>query len=223
MVSCHLASSLIHGWIIDSDDSDHMTCDLSKFIDPKVAADLPRITLHTGDSTSISHTGNVNLCNSLTLQNVLCVPKVRYNLQSVPKLIKDSRYEVNFFGTHCVIRDDVSKKIRGVGKARNGLYYLVDKPLIGDKDVVTCLAANHNAAVPFAIWHHRLGHASLGKLQHIPCVKNTIKKNNQICITCPMAKFTNLPYQLSESHADKPFELIHMDIRGPYKVCTREK
>uniref|UniRef100_A0A803LNL9 Retrotransposon Copia-like N-terminal domain-containing protein n=1 Tax=Chenopodium quinoa TaxID=63459 RepID=A0A803LNL9_CHEQI len=133
MVSCHLASTLKHGWVIDSGASDHMTCDLSKFAELKAATGFPKITLPTGDSASISHTGNVNLCSSLTLQNVLCVPNFRYNLLSVPKLTKDSQCEVNFYGSHCVIRDVVSKKIRGVGKTRNGLYYLVDKPLTEDE------------------------------------------------------------------------------------------
>uniref|UniRef100_A0A803KVP7 Uncharacterized protein n=1 Tax=Chenopodium quinoa TaxID=63459 RepID=A0A803KVP7_CHEQI len=229
MVSCNHAESVLNGWIIDSGASDHMTYDLSKFTDPKIVVVVPKITLPTGDSASISHTGNVSLCNSLNLHNVLCVPKFRYNLLSVPKLTKDSQCEVNFYGTHCVIRDVVSKKIRGIGKAKNGMYYLVNEPLGADlmsqaQNTHNYLAAQSDTgSVPFAVWHHRLGHASVKKLQYIPCVKKTIKENSQICVTCPMAKFTKLPYQLSESHAAEPFELIHMDIWGPYKVCTREK
>lgn len=38
-----------------------------------------------------------------------------------------------------------------------------------------------------------------------------------------MAKFTKEPFPLSASHAAVPFELIHMDIRGPYKVYTSGK
>uniref|UniRef100_A0A803LXV2 GAG-pre-integrase domain-containing protein n=1 Tax=Chenopodium quinoa TaxID=63459 RepID=A0A803LXV2_CHEQI len=190
------------GWIIDSGASDHMTYDLSKFADPKPAGALPRITLPTGDSASISHIGVVNLCNSLNLHNVPCVPKFKYNLLSVPKLTKDSHCEVNFYGTHCVIRDTLTKKIKGVGRAKNGLYYLVNQPLGADllteeQNIHTCLAAqNEYASVPFAVWHHRLGHASLKKLQHIPCVKKIIKENSQIFVTCHMEKFTKLPYQL---------------------------
>uniref|UniRef100_A0A803LRD3 Uncharacterized protein n=1 Tax=Chenopodium quinoa TaxID=63459 RepID=A0A803LRD3_CHEQI len=219
MVSCNHAESVLNGWIIDSGASDHMTYDVSKFTDPKIAVALPKITLPTGDSASISHTGNVSLCNSLHLHNVLCVPKFRYNLLSVPKLTKDSQCEVNFYGTHCVIRDAVSKKVKGVGKAKKGLYYLVNEPLGSDlisqeQNTHNCFAAQDEMnSVPFAVWHHRLGHASVKKLKHIPCVKKTIKENSQICVTCPMEKFTKLPYQLSESHAAKPFELIHMISR----------
>lgn len=39
-------------------------------------------------------------------------------------------------------------------------------------------------------------------------------------ITCPMAKFCKLPFSLSASQPTQPFQLIHIDIWGPYKVCT---
>lgn len=71
---------------------------------------------------------------------------------------------------------------------------------------------------PISLWHHRLGHASIVKLQHIPCIQPYIKDKSQICVTCPMSKFTMLPFPASASCALAPFELIHIDIWGPYKV-----
>lgn len=44
-----------------------------------------------------------------------------------------------------------------------------------------------------------------------------------ISITCPLARFTKLPFSLSKSHACKEFDLIHIDVWGPYKVATRGK
>lgn len=38
-----------------------------------------------------------------------------------------------------------------------------------------------------------------------------------------MSKFSKLPYDLSTSHAAVPFELIHIDTWGPYRVKTRGK
>lgn len=38
-----------------------------------------------------------------------------------------------------------------------------------------------------------------------------------------MSKFTKLPFFLSNSLASEPFELIHMDIWGPYREYTRNK
>lgn len=98
--------------------------------------------------------------------------------------------------------------IKGVAKVRNGLYYLINTPFdqfhtkshseenLAATSSPTCLTVVSSIKlVPFAIWHHRLGHTSLGKLQHIDCVKKTITSNNQVCVTCPMAKHTKLPVE----------------------------
>lgn len=76
----------------------------------------------------------------------------------------------------------------------------------------------HNSSKPLALWHHRLGHASLAKLEHIPCVKAYTRDNSQICVTCPMSEFAKLPFTDSNSHASTAFKLIHLDTWGPYKV-----
>uniref|UniRef100_A0A803MLZ8 Uncharacterized protein n=1 Tax=Chenopodium quinoa TaxID=63459 RepID=A0A803MLZ8_CHEQI len=64
MVSCHHASFPPDGWIIESGALEHMTYDQNKFYDPKGVIAVPRITLPTGASDSISHVGDVNLYNS---------------------------------------------------------------------------------------------------------------------------------------------------------------
>lgn len=48
-------------------------------------------------------------------------------------------------------------------------------------------------------------------------------KSAKVCLTCPLEKFTKLPYCLSESHSLSAFDLVHIDIWGPYKVCTKGK
>jgi len=44
-----------------------------------------------------------------------------------------------------------------------------------------------------------------------------------ICLTCPMAMFSKLPYFANESKCAHPFELIHIDIWGPYRVLSQGK
>ena len=36
-------------------------------------------------------------------------------------------------------------------------------------------------------------------------------------------KFTKLPYSLSESQSSEIFDLVHIDVWGPYKVPTNGK
>lgn len=234
MISCFHVTGLTDEWIIDSGASDHMTPSLSKLSEVVQVQNSPRINLPTGDTTKITHMGRTSVAPGLTLKNVLCVPNFKHNLLSVQKLIKDGNCEVQFFARHCEIRDSSTKEVKGIGQVKNGLYYLNTKENASHK--ATCLVSqklpelhknplNSPKTKPdqFALWHHRLGHASLSKLQHIDVVKPHIQNTNPICITCPMSKFTKLPFQLSFSHASEPFELIHMDIWGPYRVCTRGK
>lgn len=137
-----------------------------------------------------------------------------------------------------MIIDNRTKEIKVVGKAHQGLYYLIDH-LSGNVPASwleieppknsTTLTSSSNLATPTPAfteldkWHHRLGHASAAKLKLIPCVQPFMHQPSKVCITCPMSKFTKLPYPLSDSHAKQPFALVHIDIWGPYKEFTRGK
>lgn len=61
-----------------------------------------------------------------------------------------------------------------------------------------------------------MGHISLCKLKHIAGF-HTI---NQLCDcdTCLYAKFNKLPFPRSSNRAKNCFDLIHMDLWGPYMI-----
>jgi len=71
----------------------------------------------------------------------------------------------------------------------------------------------------FHLWHQRLGHAPISKLKYIYCISEN-PFGLQPCLTCPMTKFSKLPYSLSDSHCAHIFHMIHIDIWGPYRVPT---
>lgn len=68
------------------------------------------------------------------------------------------------------------------------------------------------------LWHRRLGHAPLERINKISGLDGFDKGDKDICITCPTVKLTKLPYKLSNSRVKAPFEMIHTNIWGPYKV-----
>lgn len=76
----------------------------------------------------------------------------------------------------------------------------------------------------YQLWHRRLGHIAPSQLKHLPCIADLpVNDHSTTCLSCPMAKFTNLPYSLSYSHSSTAFHLIYMDIWGLYKVASYDK
>ena len=74
------------------------------------------------------------------------------------------------------------------------------------------------------LWHHRLGHISFSRLSHVPGINlRPSSLDTSICVTCSLAKHTNLPFSLTEHSCHIPFGLIRMDIWGPYRVCTHNQ
>ena len=76
-------------------------------------------------------------------------------------------------------------------------------------------------AVPFDVWHRRLGHISNGKLSlvhDLGIVSN--KMRHFVCDICPQAKQHRLPFLVSSISTTKAFELIHVDTWGPYHTKT---
>lgn len=127
MVSFHLAETIPNEWIIDSGASHHMTGCVNLLEDAVRSKGVSKINLPTGDTSLITHYGTVKLKNNVTLANVMVVPGLKHNLLSVQKLAKDENCKVNFQAGFCIIQDSDSSQVRGVGRAVNGLYYLINK------------------------------------------------------------------------------------------------
>ena len=74
------------------------------------------------------------------------------------------------------------------------------------------------------MWHARLGHPSFQVLQKIKDLSFLSKCNSEpSCTICPLAKQHVLPFPSSNSHASTLFELLHLDVWGPYKQPTINK
>lgn len=219
MISCLSAQSLPTEWIVDSGAFDHMTYNLDTLQNSAPFSTNNRINLPNGDTVVISHIGQVTLAPGLVLDKVLHVPTFKHNLLSVQKLLKDNNCHIQFYTTHCTVIDYDTQQTKAVGIARNGLYYISANSSIAPE----YFSANTHT-LSMTLWHHRLGHASISAIKKITNLKqSTSEKNNQICTSCPMAKFTKLPFSTSVSKASDIFELIHMDIWGPYKVPYKSK
>uniref|UniRef100_A0A803KNI3 Integrase catalytic domain-containing protein n=1 Tax=Chenopodium quinoa TaxID=63459 RepID=A0A803KNI3_CHEQI len=170
-----------------------------------------KIYLPTGHTSGITHKGLVSLENGLKLKDVLHVAVFKHNLLSIQKLVENELCKVDFHAHYCEIQDKKSGEIRGIGKAENGLYYLINDSM---KSIGKKLAEMKKLS------GKRLGHAPMTKIKKIEELKEIDNKCEDICMTCPAAKFTKLPYTLSSSRAKHALELIHIDIWGAFRVTN---
>ncbi|GJU81722.1 retrovirus-related pol polyprotein from transposon TNT 1-94 [Tanacetum coccineum] len=64
-----------------------------------------------------------------------------------------------------------------------------------------------------------LGHTSVSKLIHVhDCQK--VNVSHFFCDTCMLAKHHILPFPLSHTRSNVAFDLIHVDLGGPYKTSA---
>lgn len=110
-------------WIIDTGATDHITPIMFLLHDVQQCDDT--LQLPNGDTTSITHVGNLILTPQLILTKVLCVPSFAYNLLSVSMLLQDTSYQVTFLANICYLQDHSWKTALERGKEENGLYMLI--------------------------------------------------------------------------------------------------
>lgn len=215
--TCCSINSLVDDWIIDSGASDHICSSLNWFHSYKKIQPIS-IRLPNGTNISAEYVGDVCLTESITLHGVLYLPMFAFNLISISRLTKPLNCCFSFFGESCLIQDS-SKKTIGSGKMIDGLYRLTqDCSSPPHVDVRFC---NSVSVSPSALWHFRLGHASQSKLESL-CKQLPYVSFNKvaICDVCHFAKQKKLPFSVSSHRAAHQFDLLHMDLWGPFSIAS---
>ncbi|KAL2900721.1 Retrovirus-related Pol polyprotein from transposon TNT 1-94 [Bienertia sinuspersici] len=197
-----------------------MVCDESLLDFTRVLSSPINVSLPDGSYTSVVKIGDMHLTPHLVLKDVLLVPVFKHNLLSISQLASASNIEVTFSSTECLFQDHVSKKVLAVGNKIGRLYYIhgkLSQGLVSDCNVSS--VTDHKSVVEqthLKTMHARLGHASLSKMRHISeCPSNNV--SNFFCEVCLGAKFHRLPFDRSSSRALASFELVHIDLWGPYR------
>ena len=115
----------------------------------------------------------------------------------------------------------------GLGKQRDGLYYLValaskkSRPDLRHSTSIASRSSCSHVISSTDLWHRRLGHLSSSRLDFM--AKNLLNfpfKSNNACDVCALAKQRRLLFSTSSISSVRPFELIHCDIWGPYRIAS---
>lgn len=99
----------------------------------------------------------------MQLNNILHVPDSTKNLLSISQFLKDNSVVIEFFSTHCVVKDLTTQRILLKGVLKNGLYQLNLDHLAHMNVVLRSKVFNCNKIVgsqpnKYMLWYYRLGH-----------------------------------------------------------------
>jgi hypothetical protein len=148
-------------WIIDSGATNHISSSSKLFLKNKICS-FHSVMLPSGDKVNIVAKGSLPLNSVYYLHNMLCVPTFKVDLISVSRLTRGLNCLITIFPYWCILQDLATRMI-GLGKQRDGLYYLT--ALVTNKTVNTSSPPTKQPTCNLTIsstdlWHHRLGHAS---------------------------------------------------------------
>ena len=98
---------------------------------------------------------------------------------------------------------------------------LVSNKSTANAAALLCVKSTANA-VEFDVWHHRLGHPSISRLNLLSHVISGLNTHSisPHCNICNLSKMKRLPFPTSVHIFLLPFDLIHCDIWGPFHVPT---
>ncbi|KAK9677312.1 hypothetical protein RND81_11G135600 [Saponaria officinalis] len=212
-------------WITDTGASDHMTPNADLLHNIRQLHKPLMVVLPDGNLKLVHQVGSIRLLLGITLDTVLIVPQFKHNLLSVGRLIQRTNLCVTFMANKCWIQDLSSKDVLATVEKQGDLFRLQQQL----EDDVFCTSVNTKSvtlsnsecvhASSVSLLHNRLGHTSFEKLKHVPDFQLN-KQKDFFCETCILSKHHVLPFPRSHSFATKCFELLHMDVWGPYKTPT---
>ncbi|XP_019085460.1 PREDICTED: uncharacterized protein LOC109126393 [Camelina sativa] len=208
-----LSSNLPLGsWIIDTGATSHVCSDLTLFNETTSVSGVT-VMLPNDARVDITHCGTVHLSSSLTLHEVLHVPSFKFNLISISALLRHNQYSAHFYPLFCYIQESIQGLMIGRGYLFHNLY------IYGRDHQLSASHFSGSLKVDGALWHQRLGHPSSDKLKHVPSISSLSTLSSESpCSICHLAKQKRLPFESSGHRSSAPFDLIHLDIWGPFAV-----
>ncbi|GJU89678.1 zinc finger, CCHC-type containing protein [Tanacetum coccineum] len=198
-------------WWIDSGRTTHVCKDRCWFKTYEPVEDGSVLYMADEHCAPVHGKGSVTLefssGKTITLFNVLYVPKLRKNLVSGPVLIKCGYKQVYESDKYILSKCGV---FVGFGYYNNGMFMLNLNKVPDDSDSVYMSSSN---VVNSSLWHARLGHAHYKRMLEMSKddLIYAIDENSEKCTTCMLTKIARKPFQ---SITRKPviLELIHSDL-----------
>lgn len=206
-------------WIVDSGAIDHMIYDIRLFSSYRSLRKPIKVVLPDGTLKTVEIAGKIQINKDLVVDDVLLVEGFKQNLLSVTKLLDQNKLVGRIESNGIYFQDHTTKRIVAKGHRAGGLFLLKSEARVQHQKSLQVGRAmsNHAREINFDVIHARLGHCSNGKLKHIQIYCSDVLPENKVCETCVLAKHCKEPFDRSNAIVEKRFDLVHMDLWGPYK------
>ena len=210
----------LNAWVIDSGATNHISHQQSSFLSFKPMSNT--VNLPNGISVSIVGIGTIHLGRNLILHDVLYIPQFKFNLLSVSALTNSLGCRVWFDMFSCGIQDPTRELMIGKGSQVANLYFLDIESLSCPGTSLSVVAASVSSP---ELWHTRLGHPAMSKIQSMHSILSLekVKINaDHHCKDCHLSKQKHLPFISHNKISENPFDLVHIDTWGPFSVPTHD-
>ncbi|KAM1476645.1 hypothetical protein ACFXTO_038605 [Malus domestica] len=227
-IESNLCEVPVDSWWFDTGCSVHITNSLNGFQKQKeVGNAIYNVFVGEGTKVAVESVGIVKLvlCFGfvLELKDVLYVPKMRRNLISASKIVKD---RFSFLGDdEClkIFKKNCHNTILGTALLSDNLWNL-NCPVKALNHTIFSISAKRMIGqdTSYILWHKRLGHISkerLIKLSKTELIPKLDLSTTTECVDCLKGKMTNFR-KTDAKRSQGLLEIIHTDICGHFPVKT---
>ncbi|KAG7578912.1 Integrase catalytic core [Arabidopsis thaliana x Arabidopsis arenosa] len=203
-------------WILDTGATHHMTGRSDLMMDIRDIASVS-VLLPAGADVVSTKQGTVRLTPTLSLHNVYLINGFHTNLISFGQLVTDNFLVGQVTNRLMILQDRITRTLIGSGEREGeGLYRF--------RGINSVSSMQANVRDDSILWHHRLGHPSSRITGMIPGVSSLLNNHSEDlikkCEVCFRAKQTRQCFPDSSNNAKAVFDLIHLDLWGPYRTTA---
>ncbi|GKB01676.1 ribonuclease H-like domain-containing protein [Tanacetum coccineum] len=201
-------------WNMDTGASSHLNSSTSNLSTIFNSCLYPSVFVGDENSIPVTNTGHSTLptpYRPLHLNNVLITPNIVKILISVRQFVCDNKCTIEFDEFGFSVKDLWTRQILLRCDSSGDLY-----PVTSPSYPQALLVSQHT-------WHQRLGHPGSEVLRNL--VSNNFISCNQtkspvLCHACQLGKHVRLPFSVSETIVQSPFDVIHSDLwTSPLLSC----
>ena len=149
-------------WLLDYACCNHMTSS-PDVVPSHTYTFLPTIYTANGSPMHVSHLGNVST-PALSVSIVYQIPKLTHNILSVGQLI-ELGFSLTFSSTGVVVQDSQTGQIVGTARKVGRLFEIIFLHLWFSRLFTS--AVSKQSTYSLALWHSRLGHASISRVKQL--------------------------------------------------------